>query len=106
MKIKIKRGDTVVVTAGKEKGKTGAVVRVIADANRVTVDGVNTYKKFVRAPRTRRDGGATQQVDRLRAMDVSNVALVCPACKKPTRVGYVVDADTKSRVCRKCGATI
>jgi len=100
---KIKRGDTVLVTAGKEKGKTGKVVRVIRETGRVMLEGINLYKKFVKTPGGR---GPAQQVELPRAMDASNVALICPSCKKATRVGYAVEGDTKRRVCKKCDATV
>jgi large subunit ribosomal protein L24 len=105
-KIKIKKGDTVTVTAGREKGKTGTVARVVKETGRVMVDGVNLYKKFVRNQGTRRSGPSMQQVELPRAMDVSNVMIVCPSCKKPTRIGFVVEGETKTRVCKKCKATI
>lgn len=104
--MKIKRGDTVLVTTGKAKGKTGPVIRVDRDTNRVTVDGVNMYKKFVHTQATRQSRSAAQLVERPRSIAFSNVALVCPNCKKATRVGYKVDGDTKSRVCKKCNTAI
>lgn len=104
--MKIKRGDNVLVTAGKEKGKTGKVIRVVRETGRVMIDGVNMYKKFVKSQATRKSGPTSQQIELPRAMDVSNVMLVCPSCKKATRAGYVVDGDTKNRVCKKCNATI
>jgi large subunit ribosomal protein L24 len=105
-KIKIKKGDTVTVTAGREKGKSGTVSRVIKETGRVMIDGVNLYKKFVRNQGTRRTGASMQQVELPRAMDVSNVMIVCPSCKKPTRIGFAIDGDTKTRICKKCKATI
>ncbi len=105
-KIKIKKGDTVVVTSGREKGKTGPVARVIKETGRVMIDGVNLYKKFVRNQGTRRSGASTQQVELPRAMDISNVMIVCPSCKKPTRIGYAIEGDTKTRTCKKCGKNL
>ncbi len=105
-KIKIKKGDTVLVTAGREKGKTGPVAKVIKETGRVMIDGVNLYKKFVRNQGTRRSGASTQQVELPRAMDISNVQIICPACKKPTRIGYAIEGDNKSRVCKKCGKNL
>lgn len=101
--MKIKKGDTVFVTSGKAKGKTGPVLRVIKDTDRVMIDGINLYKKFVKS---RTPGTPTQQIELPRSINISNVALVCPSCKKPTRIGYKVDGDTKSRVCKKCNAII
>lgn len=105
-KFKIKKGDTVLVTAGKSKGKTGVVARVITETGRAAIEGVNLYKKFVRTQATRRTQSAAQQVELPRPIDITNLMVVCPSCKKATRVGYKVDGDTKSRVCRKCNATL
>jgi large subunit ribosomal protein L24 len=104
--MKIKKGDNVLVTTGKEKGKSGAVIKVLRDANRVLIDGVNMYKKFVRSQATDRSKPTSQQVELPRSIALSNIAIVCGNCKKATRVGYQIDGDTKSRVCKKCGAKI
>ena len=104
--MKIKRGDTVLVTAGKSKGQTGPVIRVNRETERVSIDGVNMYKKFLHTQATRQSKSAATQVDLPRSIAISNVALVCPNCKKATRVGYKVDGDTKTRVCKKCDAAI
>ncbi len=101
--MKIKKGDNVLVTAGKAKGKMGPVLRVMRDTDRVTIDGVNLFKKFVKS---RTPGTAAQQIEIPRSINISNVALVCPSCKKATRIGYKIDGDTKSRFCKKCNATI
>lgn len=106
MKFKIKKGDTVLVTTGKAKGKTGPVIRVIGESERVLIDGVNMYKKFVRTQATRQSRSAAQQVELPRSIAISNVAVVCPSCKKAGRVGYKIDGDTKVRVCKKCNAAI
>ncbi len=106
MKYRIKKGDTVLVTAGRAKGQTGTVARVIAETGRVQIDGVNLYKKFVRSQATRQAKPTMQQVEIPRPIDVSNVALVCPSCKKAGRVGYRMDGDNKVRFCKKCDAAL
>lgn len=106
MKFKIKKGDTVLVITGKEKGKTGPVLRVLGETGRIMVDGINMYKKFVRSKATQRSKPESTLVERPRSLAMSNVALVCTACKKATRVGYKIEGDTKSRICKKCNATI
>jgi large subunit ribosomal protein L24 len=106
MKFKIKKGDNVLVTTGKEKGKTGTVLRVIAETGRVVIDGVNMYKKFVRSQGTRQSRPTSTQVELPRSIHISNVAIVDPSTKKPTRVGYRIDGDTKVRVARKSGTVL
>ena len=99
-KMKIRRGDRVVVLSGKDIGKEGEVTRVIRDTNRVIVDGINVAKKHQKPTRATMQGGI---IDRDMPIDASNVALLCPK-GHPTRVGYKFNADgTKRRVCKKCG---
>ena len=98
--MKIKKGDTVQVIAGKDLGKIGEVTRVIRDTDRVIVDGVNVAKRHQRATKATMQGGI---IDKDMPIHVSNVAIVCTSCGKHTRIGYRMDGDTKLRVCRKCG---
>ncbi|HEY9556017.1 MAG TPA: 50S ribosomal protein L24 [Acidimicrobiales bacterium] len=99
--LKIKKGDNVQVLTGKDRGKTGVVSRALPEVRKVIVDGVNVAKKHQRATRATMQGGI---IDKDMPIPVANVALLCPACSKPTRVGYKVDTDgTKTRVCKKCG---
>ncbi len=99
--LKIKKGDQVKVLTGKDRGATGTVTRVLPAAGKVIVDGVNIAKKHQRATNATMQGGI---IDKDMPIPVANVALVCPSCGKPTRVGYKIDGDgTKVRVCKKCG---
>jgi len=98
--MKIKKGDTVQVIAGKDLGKVGQVTRVINDTDKVIVDGVNVAKRHQRATKATMQGGI---IDKDMPIHISNVAIVCTACGKHTRIGYRFDGDTKLRVCRKCG---
>lgn len=101
--IKIKRNDRVEVIAGKDKGKQGRVLRVIADKNRVLVEHVMMVKKHVRPnPQRNVKGGIAEQE---RAIPLSNVALVCGTCG-PVRIGHEVRGERKVRVCKKCGTTL
>jgi large subunit ribosomal protein L24 len=107
----IKKDDTVRVIAGKDRGKEGRVVRVLPGEARVMVDGVALAKKHARSSGRRTSAGTQLQqggiIDVETFVDISNVQLVCPSCKQPTRVGTAVNADgVKSRVCRKCGAEL
>lgn len=100
----IKKGDKVVVIAGKDKGKEGVVLRSVPQAQRVVVEKVNVVKKALRPTQQNPQGG----ISSIEApVHVSNVMVVCPECKKPTRVSMRVnDAGKKVRVCKKCGKDI
>ena len=101
MKMKLRKGDTVRVIAGKDLGREGTVMRVLPRDNRVIVDGVNVAKRHQRATRATMQGGI---IDKDMPMPVANVALLCPSCGKTTRVGFKIDKDgTKARACKKCG---
>ena len=96
--IKIHKGDKVLILLGKDRGKTGEVKLVLRKKKRVFVEGMNIYKRHVRKMQGI-EGGI---IDIPKTMDLSNVALICPNCNKPTRVGLKITGDTKIRVCKKC----
>jgi len=98
--MKLRKGDTVQVIAGKDLGKVGEITRVINSTERVIVDGVNVAKRHQRATSATMQGGI---IDKDMPIHVSNVAIVCTSCGKHTRIGFRMDGDTKLRVCRKCG---
>jgi large subunit ribosomal protein L24 len=100
VKLRLKKGDRVIVLAGKDVGKQGEITRVLPEKGRVIVAGVNVAKKHQRATKATSQGGI---IDKDMPIDISNVALVCPSCDRATRVGYRVDEDAKHRVCKKCG---
>ena len=107
---KIRRDDLVKVIAGKDKGKTGKVLRVDLRKEKVYVEGLNIQKRAQR-PVMLRDTQRTQSteggvIEREAALQISNVAVVCPACGQPTRIGYRMTEDHKVRVCRKCGKDV
>ncbi|MCS7084106.1 MAG: 50S ribosomal protein L24 [Aquificaceae bacterium] len=104
---KILRGDTVLVMRGKEKGKTATVLRVLRKENKVLLKDVNLVKKHLKAIPNVREGGVYE----IEApIDISNVMLVCPSCKKPTRVGFKIIEEgqekVKVRFCKKCNEVI
>lgn len=101
--MKIKKNDTVYVVAGKDKKSTGKVLSVDTEANMIKVEGVCVQRKHRKARKAGETSGIVSQVGSINA---SNVLIVCPACGKNTRVGYVVDGDKKVRVCKKCGASL
>ena len=99
-----RRGDTVAVIAGRERGKRGKILRVLPEAGRVVVEKVNMIQKHQRPTQKLRQGGI---IEREAALALSNVLLVCGRCDKPSRAGIKVLGDgRKVRVCRRCGETI
>lgn len=101
--MKIKKNDIVKMLIGKDKGKTGKLLRVDRENGKIAVEGLNLIKKH---KRPRREGEKGQRVEIPRLIRVSNVALVCPKCGKATRVGYKKVGNKKLRVCKKCKAEI
>jgi len=101
----IRRNDSVQVMAGKDRGKKGRVLRVIADKNRLVVEGVNFVKRHTRPnPGRGVKGGILEKEAPLHA---SNVQLVCPECSAPTRIGHkVLEDGRKVRICRKCEGVV
>ena len=101
-KFKLKKEDTVEVIAGKDKGKRGRILKILRDKDRVLVEGVNMVKK-TQKKRKQQDRGGIIEVEA--ALHSSNLMIVCKKCG-PTRIGYRISGDTKSRVCRKCGEVL
>jgi large subunit ribosomal protein L24 len=100
----IKKNDNVKILAGKDKGKTGKVLQVIPATGRVSVEGLNLLIKHLRP---RREGEKGQRIEFPAFMNIANLALVCPKCGRPTRVGYKTmklegKKEKKVRVCKKC----
>lgn len=101
MKVNIKKEDQVQVIAGKEKGKSGRVVRVLPEANRVYVEKVNMVKRHTKPTRNNQGGGI---VEKEAPLNLSKVMLICSKCNEPTRVGRKVleDKSGSVRFCKKC----
>ncbi len=97
--MKIKKGDTVKIITGKDRNKTGKVMKVLPKKSRVLIEGLNLYKKHVR-PKTQGEKGQTVMVPR--PLGVSNVMLVCSVCGQATRIGFRKEGDNKVRYCKKC----
>ncbi len=96
----IKKGDTVKVLIGKDRGKTGKILGVFLKLGKATVEGLNLY---FRHERPKRSGQKGQKIQFPRPIEVSNLMLVCPHCHKATRTGHRVDEKgLKTRVCKKC----
>ncbi|MDR2714489.1 MAG: 50S ribosomal protein L24 [Coriobacteriales bacterium] len=101
--MRIKKGDTVEVISGKDKGVKSSVMRAIPESRKVVVEKVAVAKKAQRPTRDNPQGGI-MQVER--PIHVSTVMLVCPKCSKSTRVGMKVEEGKKVRICKKCGKEI
>ena len=101
--MKIKKNDQVLIIAGNDKGKKGKVLRSIPVKSRIVVEGIALVKKNVKPKKSGQKG---QIVSAPRAINISNVELVCSKCGKATRVGYEIVEGKKYRICKKCGAKI
>ncbi len=101
--MKLRKGDTVKVLSGVDKGKTGEILEVMPKANKVVVKGVNIRKKHVK-PRKQGEEGGIIPVEC--AIHSAKVNVVCPKCKAATKVGFITEKEEKVRVCKKCGAKL
>lgn len=97
--MKLIKGDLVKIVAGKDKGKTGKIEKVLTITEKVMVTGVNQYKRHLEA---RAQGQASEIVTITKPLAATNVALICPNCKLQTRIGFRIEKNGKIRVCRKC----
>lgn len=103
-KYHIKKNDTVMVIAGKEKGKSGKVLRILTKKDRAIVEKLNMVKRHMRPGAHSRQGGI---VEKEAPIHISNLMLICSKCTDPTRVGYkILDDGRKARFCKKCGEII
>ena len=97
------KGDTVIVIAGRDKGKTGVIQKVIPESNRVVVENVNLRKKHKKPTQQNPEGGI---VEIYAPIDASNVMLLDPKTKKPTRIGHKIVKGKKVRYAKKSGTTL
>ncbi|MEN8222545.1 MAG: 50S ribosomal protein L24 [Acidobacteriota bacterium] len=105
-KYKLKKGDPVVVVSGKkeDKGKTGKIIRLIPEKNRVVVEKVHIVKEYVKAnPQKNIQGGI---VDREGSVPMASIMYYCSECEQGVRIGYKIDKDEKHRTCKKCGVVV
>ncbi|MCI8439024.1 MAG: 50S ribosomal protein L24 [Oscillospiraceae bacterium] len=103
MAMNVKKGDTVVVLSGKDKGKQGKVQSTKPAEAKVVVEGVNLVTCHTKPRRQGEEGGI---VRREAALYASKVQVVCPKCSKPTRVAHKIEGGKKTRVCKHCGAEL
>ena len=103
MSMNVKKGDTVVVLSGKDRGKQGKVLGTVPADGKVVVEGINMVTCHVKPRKQGEEGGI---VKREAAIYASKVQVVCPKCSKATRVSYKIENGKKTRVCKKCGAEL
>ena len=101
--MKLRKGDTVKVLSGNDKGKTGEILEIIPKTQKVIVKGINIRKKHTKPRRQGEEGGIIPAEFPIHS---SKVAAVCPKCSKAVKIGYKIEKDEKVRVCKKCGANI
>lgn len=102
--MKLRKNDTVKITQGKDKGRTGKIEKVLVKKGTLVIAGINIYKKHVK-PQGEGKPGGIMEVNR--PLNVAKVSLICPKCNKATRVNYQFDkSHKKERICQKCKAII
>lgn len=100
MKLHIKKNDAVFVIAGKDKGKSGRVMKIFPDTNKALVEKINYVKKATRKSQKDQQGGVIHKES---PIQISNLMFMCPKCNRPARIGVTILKDgTKSRYCKKC----
>ena len=103
-KLHVKKDDLVMIVAGKDKGKSGKVLRVLPEKERVLVENLNLIKRHTRPSQTNSEGGI---IEKEAPIAISNVQLLCPGCSKPARTGIkVLEDGNKSRFCKKCNEIV
>lgn len=103
VKLHVRKGDTVVVLSGKDKGKQGKIITAMPRAGKVIVEGVNKVKRHTKPGLKAPNGGI---ITKEMPMHACKVQLVCPACNKPTRIAHKEVAGKNVRVCKKCGEVV
>ncbi|MGK2906568.1 MAG: 50S ribosomal protein L24 [Desulfuromonadales bacterium] len=104
IKLHVKKNDLVKIIAGKDKGKSGKVLRVMPDKGRVLVENLNLIKRHTRPSRSNNEGGI---IEKEAPIALSNVQLLCHGCNKPVRTGIrVLEDGSKSRFCKKCNEIV
>lgn len=101
--MKFKRGDSIIVTIGKDKGRKGKIEKIFPKDGVVLVPGINMYKRHMKKRDDKNPGGI---IDKSRPLAVSKIALICPKCNQMTRIGFLLTNDGKTRICRKCEQAI
>ncbi len=100
--MKLRVGDSVVILTGKDKGKSGSIVKILEEKGKVMVEGINKKVRHVKG----REGNAGERVEFFAPIAISNVGLVDPKTKKPTRIGYKIEKGQKIRVTKASGSVV
>ena len=101
--MKIKKGDTVLIISGKDKGKKGKIIKAFPKERKVLIEGVNLKKKHQKPKKTGEKG---QIIEKPAPINVSNAKLICSKCNKAVRIGYKIAGSKKYRICKKCNKQI
>ena len=101
--MKVKKNDTVLIISGKYRGRKGKILKAFPKKDKVLIEGVNLRKKHQKPKKT---GDKGQIIEVPAPIHVSNVKIICPKCKKATRIGYRIEGGEKYRICKKCDKTI
>jgi large subunit ribosomal protein L24 len=100
---RIRKNDTVMVIAGKERGKTGKVLRILGEKNRIIIERLNVVKRHQKPRGMQQPGGV---VEKEASIHLSNVMIMCDRCNAPARIGHKREGENKVRTCRRCGESI
>ena len=101
--MKVKKGDKVLIITGRDRSKTGSVLKVFPKSNSLLIEGLNLVTRHVKP---KKSGAKGQKIKVPTAIPVSNVQLVCAKCKKPTKITYKISEKKKIRICKKCKSSI
>ena len=101
--MKLLKGDNVMMLSGKDRGKKAKILLVIPESGKVILEGLNMIKRHTKP---RQQGQSGQIVSKERAVSAASVAIICKACGKVTRVGYSIEGEKKTRICKKCKSEV
>ncbi len=101
--MKLKKGDTVLIISGKDKGRTAKILKSLVKEGKILVEGINLKKKHIKP---KKEGEKGQVLSIAAPLDASDVKFICPKCGKATRLGYRINNDKKNRICKKCQSEV
>jgi len=101
--VKLKKGDTVLIISGKDKGRTAKILKSLVKEGKILVEGINLKKKHIKP---KKEGEKGQVLSIAAPLDASDVKFICPKCGKATRLGYRINNDKKNRICKKCQSEV
>ncbi len=101
--MRVKKNDTVLIISGKYRGRKGKILKAFPKKDKVLIEGVNLRKKHQKPKKT---GDKGEIIEVPAPIHISNVKIICPKCKKATRIGYRIEGGEKYRICKKCDKTI